>query len=166
MQLHELTTPRKNAKGRVGRGIAAGQGKTGGRGTKGQKARTGYKIPKRIPGMMSASDYRLPKRKGFQSHRPIVLTVTFTQLEHHFQSGELVTPDVLVKKRVIKGYGQGGVKVLATGKLTKSLKFEKMRFTKPAAEAIAKLGQTVPKNSWQNSIRNETGENRDEKEKQ
>lgn len=135
MQLHELTTPRKSEKSRVGRGIAAGQGKTAGRGTKGQKSRTGYKAPKRIPGMMSASDYRLPKRKGFKSHRDVVTSVTLSQLDHAFSDGETVTPDALVAKNVIKSYNRAGVKVLATGKLTKKLKFEEMLMSEKAAEA-------------------------------
>lgn len=136
MKLHELSTMRKKAQGRVGRGIAAGQGKTAGRGTKGQKARTGYKAPKRIPGMMSASDYRLPKRKGFTSHRPEVITVTFQMIDHAFVAGETVSPDTLVAKKVLKGYGKGGVKVVATGKLTKKLTFENVQMTK-AAQAQA-----------------------------
>lgn len=139
MQLHELSSPREKAKGRVGRGIAAGQGKTAGRGTKGQKARTGYKAPKRIPGMMSASDYRMPKRKGFHSHRPEVLTVTFKHLEAAFNAGETVTPDALIEKKIIKGYGKGGIKLVATGKLTKKLVIEGIVMSKTAAEHIEKL---------------------------
>lgn len=142
MKLHELSTPRKNAKGRVGRGIAAGQGKTAGRGTKGQKARTGYKAPKRIPGMMSASDYRLPKRKGFTSHRRAVMTVTLRQIEQAFNVGEIVNPDMLVKKNVIKHYGQGGVKILATGQLTKKLTFQNLAMTKTVRDRLNKATAT------------------------
>lgn len=145
MQIHELATAQTKAKSRVGRGIAAGQGKTAGRGTKGQKARTGYKAPKRLPGMMSASDYRLPKRKGFASHRPEVLTVTFQQIEHAFDNGETVNPDTLVAKNVIKGYGKGGVKLVATGKLTKKLAFESLKMTKAAAEQIQKPAKSEAK---------------------
>lgn len=139
MKLHELSTPREKAKGRVGRGIAAGQGKTAGRGTKGQKARTGYKAPKRIPGMMSASDYRLPKRKGFTSHRPEVLTITFKMIDAAYTAGETVSPDTLVEKKVIKGYGKGGVKIVATGKLTKKLTFDSVKMSKTAAELVEKV---------------------------
>lgn len=130
MQLHQLTTERKNAKGRVGRGIAAGQGKTAGRGTKGQKARTGYKAPKRIPGMMAASDYRMPKRKGFTSHRPAVATVTLRSIDHAYAAGETVSPDSLVAKGLIHGYTVAGVKVIATGKLSKKLIFDRVRLSK------------------------------------
>ncbi len=136
MLLHDLTTKRKSQKGRVGRGIAAGQGKTAGRGTKGQKSRTGYKAPKRIPGMMSATSYRLPKRKGFTSHRPTVLTVGLRQIDAAYLAGETVTPDTLVQKKVIKGYGRGGVKIVATGQLTKQLKFENVALSKVAAKLI------------------------------
>lgn len=145
MKMHELSTPRENSKSRVGRGIAAGQGKTAGRGTKGQKARTGYKAPKRLPGMMSASDYRMPKRKGFKSHRDEVLTITFQQIEHAYAAGETVSPDTLVTKNVIKGYGNGGVKLVATGTLTKKLSFENIKMSATAAEAIEKLGSAPKK---------------------
>lgn len=138
MQLHELSTERKKAQTRVGRGISAGRGKTAGRGTKGQKARAGYKAPKRIPGMMSASDYRLPKRKGFKSHRPEVLTVTFAMIDPAYKAGETVSPDTLVTKGILKGYGKGGVKVVATGALTKKLKFENVKLSAVAAEQIEK----------------------------
>jgi large subunit ribosomal protein L15 len=50
IQLHNLISNNKSANNRVGRGIAAGKGKTAGRGTKGQKSRTGYNIPRRFEG--------------------------------------------------------------------------------------------------------------------
>lgn len=140
MKLHELTTPRKNAKGQVGRGIAAGQGKTAGRGTKGQKSRTGYKAPKRIPGMMSASDYRMPKRKGFTSHRPKVVSVTIRQVDQAFSANEVVNPDALVKRNVIKSFGKAGVKILATGQLHKKLIFQNVLMSKSLKQA---LGQSI-----------------------
>lgn len=145
MQLHDLTTPREKAKGRVGRGIAAGQGKTAGRGTKGQKSRTGYKAPKRIPGMMSASDYRMPKAKGFNSHRPEVLIVTLTQIEAAYKAGETVSPDTLVAKNILKGYGKGGVKVVGTGTLTKKVNFENMKMTQTVSELVEKAGKVKAK---------------------
>ncbi len=142
MKLHELTNSNNaSAKGRVGRGIAAGQGKTAGRGTKGQKARTGYKAPKRIPGLMSASDYRLPKRKGFKSVRPEVITVTLRQIDHAFAAGETVSPDTLVEKKVISGYGEGGVKVVAKGELTKKVVFENVAMSKSVTEASTKTAK-------------------------
>lgn len=137
MNLHQLTRPRLRPKSRVGRGVAAGQGKTAGRGTKGQKSRTGYKAPKRIPGLMSASDYRWPKRKGFKSARPVVVTVTLKQLDHFFQAGETVSPDALVAKKLIKAYGRGGVKVIGAGKLKKKLIFKNIKLTKAVAETEA-----------------------------
>ena len=67
MKLHELTAAPARRARRVGRGIAAGQGKTAGRGTKGQRARTGFKLPRRFEGGQSSLIQRLPKRRGFRS---------------------------------------------------------------------------------------------------
>lgn len=142
MQLHELSTNRISAKGRVGRGIASGQGKTAGRGTKGQKSRTGFKIPKRIPGMMSASDYRLPKNKGFKSQRAAVALVTLRVLDQVYKDGETVSPDSLVAKKVINGYTHAGVKLVATGTLTKKLKFESIKMS-AKAEQLTKQTTSV-----------------------
>ncbi len=144
MKINELKTAGKlTSKSRVGRGIAAGQGKTAGRGTKGQKARTGYKAPKRIPGMMSASDYRIPKVKGFRSTRPQVITVTLRQIEQAYSAGETVSPDTLVAKKVIVGYSAAGVKIVATGKLTKKVIFEKVALSKTLSKDETKPDDTA-----------------------
>lgn len=145
MKLHELSTIRKHAKSRVGRGIAAGQGKTAGRGTKGQKSRTGYKAPKRIPGLMSASDYRLPKRRGFKSSRVRPVTLTLAKVDAAFVAGETVSPKTLAEKGVLKFIGKGGVKVLATGQLTKKLTFEGIALTSAAQKAVESLNKKTEK---------------------
>lgn len=67
MKLHEIQAPHRPARKRVGRGLSAGQGKTAGRGTKGQHARTGFNLPHRFEGGQSSLIQRLPKRKGFRS---------------------------------------------------------------------------------------------------
>lgn len=66
---HELTAPANKDRKRVGRGIAAGGGKTAGRGTKGQKARTGKKIPATFMGGQRSLVQAVPKLKGFKSLR-------------------------------------------------------------------------------------------------
>jgi len=58
-----------STKKRVGRGVGTGKGKTSGRGTKGQKSRTGYKIPRLFEGGQTSIIARLPKAKGFSSSR-------------------------------------------------------------------------------------------------
>ena len=69
MKLHDLKPApgSKKAKRRVGRGIAAGQGKTAGRGTKGQKARAGGKIPAWFEGGQTPLHQRIPKLRGFKN---------------------------------------------------------------------------------------------------
>ena len=67
MKYHELTTAKKKSGRRVGRGIAAGQGKTAGRGTKGQGARTGYSKKPGFEGGQNPLMQRLPKLRGFRS---------------------------------------------------------------------------------------------------
>ena len=75
MKYHELTTTKNKKINRVGRGIAAGQGKTAGRGTKGQGARTGSSKKPGFAGGSNPLMQKLPKLPGFKSHRPKVETV-------------------------------------------------------------------------------------------
>ena len=83
MRQHELTSnaPKPTSR-RVGRGISAGQGKTAGRGTKGQKSRTGANsnIPRTFEGGATPLIQRLPKKKGFTSHRVRLVTVNVARL--------------------------------------------------------------------------------------
>ena len=69
MKLHDLRPPEgaHTAKTRVGRGIAAGKGKTAGRGTKGQKSRAGSSIPAWFEGGQTPIHIRIPKLRGFRS---------------------------------------------------------------------------------------------------
>jgi large subunit ribosomal protein L15 len=73
MKLHDLQPApgSRRARKRVGRGIAAGQGKTAGRGTKGQKARAGGKIPAWFEGGQTPLHVRIPKLRGFRNPRKI-----------------------------------------------------------------------------------------------
>lgn len=80
MKYHELDTTPKKSRKRVGRGISAGQGKTAGRGTKGQSARTGKKIGATFMGGQGALVQRIPKAKGFKSLRVPAQVVYLDQL--------------------------------------------------------------------------------------
>ncbi|MGD8373878.1 MAG: 50S ribosomal protein L15 [Candidatus Woesebacteria bacterium] len=81
MKIHELNaTPNKDRK-RVGRGISAGQGKTAGRGTKGQLSRTGKKISPAFMGGQGPLSQRVPKLRGFKSLRAPAQVVYTDQLE-------------------------------------------------------------------------------------
>jgi large subunit ribosomal protein L15 len=104
MRQHEITQthPHKSAR-RVGRGIAAGQGKTAGRGTKGQKARTGANsnIPRTFEGGATGIIQRLPKLKGFTSHRLKPVTVSIKRLIDQFDVATPITLASLIEKKVI-----------------------------------------------------------------
>lgn len=101
MKLHDLTklTHRKR---RVGRGIAAGGGKTAGRGTKGQKARTGHKnAPVGFEGGQTRLYRRLPKTGGFRSRRTRSVTVTLTTISRVFADGARLDRAAFVRAGVV-----------------------------------------------------------------
>jgi large subunit ribosomal protein L15 len=75
MKFHELQASSNKQGRRVGRGIAAGQGKTAGRGTKGQRSRTGKGRRPGFEGGQNPLMQRLPKLRGFKSHRPVTENV-------------------------------------------------------------------------------------------
>lgn len=109
----------KNRK-RVGRGISSGQGKTAGRGYKGQKSRSGYNLPNRFEGGQTPLSMRLPKLPGFKSFSKKAITLTLTQISKLFKDGETVSLEALKAKKVIKS-GQA-VKIVNTGKLVSNIK--------------------------------------------
>ncbi|HET6622731.1 MAG TPA: 50S ribosomal protein L15 [Candidatus Saccharimonadales bacterium] len=80
MKYNELTSPSRQGRKRVGRGIAAGGGKTAGRGTKGQNARTGKKLNATFMGGQRALVQAIPKKKGFRSLRAPAQVVYLDQL--------------------------------------------------------------------------------------
>lgn len=112
MKFNDLDVTKHRSAKRVGRGIAAGQGKTAGRGTKGQKARTGSS---RKPGFEGGSNplmQRLPKLHGFKSHKPVIENVYTGQLAElkaktidNFAVAEagLVTNPYVKVKLIVKG---------------------------------------------------------------
>jgi large subunit ribosomal protein L15 len=113
MKLESVKT--KNKK-RVGRGLSSGQGKTAGRGTKGQKSRSGFNIPKRFEGGQTPLSMRLPKLPGFKSFKKKATIISLTQISANFKDGEVVSVEALETKALIKK-GQRA-KVLNNGKLT------------------------------------------------
>jgi large subunit ribosomal protein L15 len=115
MRLHDLTTTNRPSRRRVGRGIAAGQGKTAGRGTKGQKARSGANsnIPRTFEGGGSPLTLKLPKIGGFTSHRVKPLTLTLARLQPHFAPGSRITvADLIAKGLVSDREAKQGIKVV------------------------------------------------------
>ncbi|AUJ31328.1 50S ribosomal protein L15 [Liquorilactobacillus nagelii] len=138
MKLHELKASEGSRKlrNRVGRGTSSGNGKTAGRGQKGQKARS--KVRLGFEGGQMPLFRRMPKR-GFQNiNRKEYAIVNLETLEK-FDNGTEVTPTLLVEKKVIKDE-KDGIKVLGNGKLTKKLTVKANKFSTAAKEAIETAG--------------------------
>lgn len=138
MKYHELEVTSKVSRKRVGRGIAAGGGKTAGRGTKGQKARTGKKIKIGFEGGQTKLAMRLPKARGFTHlRRTNYVEISLDQLER--LTGSKVTNAALKKAKLTKTE-LCSVKVLGNGKLSKKLNVELQAATVSAIAAIEKAG--------------------------
>ena len=124
---------------RVGRGPGSGLGKTAGRGEKGQKSRSGYARKLGFEGGQMPLHRRVPKR-GFTNDR---FRREFTEVNvgrlEVFDPGTIVTPEVLVRRGMIKKL-RDGVKILAKGSLTKALTVRAHRFSARAQELIAGAG--------------------------
>ena len=122
---------------RRGRGHGSGNGKTAGKGHKGQKARSGSPRPGFEGGQMPLYR-RLPKR-GFQciNHKDIV-AINVSVLDR-FEDGAEVTVDTLIEAGIVKN-SRDGVKILGNGELTKKLNVKANAFSKSAVEKIEAAG--------------------------
>lgn len=120
MQVHQLSLAKRKKRKLIGRG--GKRGTTAGRGTKGQKARSGASVDPLFEGGRSTFLERLKKVRGFKSiHRKKCL-VTLAELEQAYANGETVTVATLVEKRVApKTALERGVKIVANGTLKKKL---------------------------------------------
>ncbi|MCW5719172.1 MAG: 50S ribosomal protein L15 [Bauldia sp.] len=147
MKLNELSDApgaTKNRK-RVGRGIGSGSGKTGGRGGKGQTARSGVAINGFEGGQMPIHR-RLPKRGFNNIFRKSFVEVSLDKVQAAIDAGKLdatkpVTGEMLVAAGVIRRV-RDGVRVLG-GTVTSAVTFEVAGASKPAAEAIEKAGGSL-----------------------
>jgi large subunit ribosomal protein L15 len=148
MKLNEIRDNEGSTKNRmrVGRGIGSGKGKTGGRGVKGQKSRTGVAI-KGFEGGQMPLHRRLPKR-GFNKPNAIDLNeVNLGRIQQAVEAGKLdqsapVTNEALVAAGVISK-ARDGVKILGVGELKAKLSFQVNGASKSAVEAIEKAGGSV-----------------------
>lgn len=130
-------------KTRVGRGIAAGKGKTAGRGTKGQGAREGAPKGKYFEGGQLPLVRRLPFKRGFSNlFRINYQPVNVAQLEAAFAKGTVVTPAELVAAGLLREEAQPVV-VLGEGDLKKKLTVKAHRFSGSAREKIEAAGGAV-----------------------
>lgn len=127
---------------RLGRGPGSGQGKTAGKGHKGQKARKGGGIAPGFEGGQTPLYRRLPKR-GF-SNKSFKITYNLVKLEqlNQFDDGTVVTQEVLQKAGLLKS-SRLPTKLLANGELTKKVSVELKKITGTARAAVEKVGGTV-----------------------
>ncbi|WP_028580606.1 50S ribosomal protein L15 [Desulfogranum japonicum] len=130
---------RKNKK-RVGRGHGSGLGKTSGRGHKGARSRSGYSMAPGFEGGQMPLHRRLPKRGFTNVFKTVFDIISLSQLDT-FESGAVVDKAALLEAGLVKG--DKPVKVLANGRITKSITVDVDKVSKGAAELIAAAGGTV-----------------------
>ncbi len=144
MKLHDLRPKpgAKHKKKRVGRGIAAGGGKTAGRGTKGQKARSGGGVPPWHEGGSLPLVRRMPVKRGFKPPFPKVYHEVNVEKLNVFPEGAEVTPEALVKAGILRKI-KYPVVILGRGELKVALKVRAHRVSKGARAKIEAAGGTV-----------------------
>ena len=142
MKYNDLVVSKNQDRKRVGRGISAGQGKTAGRGTKGQKSRTGHhKLPATFMGGQRAMMQAVPKMKGFKSihaKAQVVYTDALNDL-----SGK-VDNFVLADANLIEN-PYASVKVILRDEITAKIELETQFASKTAVEAVKKAGGSFKK---------------------
>ena len=126
---------------RVGRGHGSGNGKTSGRGHKGQKARSGGGVRPGFEGGQMPLYRRLPKRGFTNRNTKEIVAINLSALER-FEDGQTVDVDAIVQAGVVKN-PRDGVKVLGNGELTKKLNVKADAFSASAKEKIEALGGTA-----------------------
>ena len=142
MKYNDLIVNKNTRPSRKGRGISAGQGKTAGRGTKGQKSRTGHrKMPAGFMGGQRAIMQAVPKLKGFKSIHPkaeVVYTDRLNELKGKVDNYALAEAS-LISSPFVK------VKVISRGEITNKIELETQFASKTAVEAIEKAGGSFKK---------------------
>jgi large subunit ribosomal protein L15 len=158
MSLHEINEGvHKNKKpNRKGRGIGHGQGKTAGRGHKGQRARAGFKQLPIFQGGGSPLVRRIPKRGFTNSYALTVAEINVGDLEELFEAGASITPDSLQEAGILKRRFDL-LKVLGDGELTKKLSVSAHRFSASARDKIEKAGGSVTVVPGRKSVAEKTG---------
>jgi large subunit ribosomal protein L15 len=142
MELHNLSPKAGSTKDRkrVGRGPGSGNGKTAGRGHKGQLSRSGHAHKRNFEGGQMPLVRRMPKRGFTNIFRKEFVIVNVGQLER-FPAGSQITPEVLLAEGVISRL-RDGVKVLGDGSLSRKLMVRAHKFSKKAQELIQAAGGT------------------------
>lgn len=143
MKLHELqsTEGSRFVRYRKGRGIGSGNGKTAGKGHKGQNARSGGGVALGFEGGQLPLWRAIPKR-GFKNVNHVNYATINVSVLEKFADGTVVTPALLIEEGFVrKEYD--GLKVLGGGKLTKKLTVQAKAFSKTAEAAIVDVGGKI-----------------------
>ena len=148
MKLHELhdNEGANRKKKRIGRGPGSGKGKTGGRGIKGQKSRSGVAIKGYEGGQMPLYQ-RLPKRGFNNPNRKSYAIVNLNLIEKFIDAGKLdakaeITEDTLVASGLVRRK-RDGVRILAKGELKSKIMLNVTGASKAAIDAVAKAGGSL-----------------------
>ncbi|KZZ85516.1 MULTISPECIES: 50S ribosomal protein L15 [Bacillaceae] len=143
MKLHELKPAEgsRRERNRLGRGIGSGNGKTAGKGHKGQNARSGGGVRPGFEGGQTPLFRRLPKRGFTNINRKEYAVVNLERL-NRFEEGTEVTPELLLETGVLSST-KAGVKILGEGKIEKKLTVKANKFSSSAKEAIEAAGGTA-----------------------
>ncbi|MGN0682464.1 MAG: 50S ribosomal protein L15 [Oscillospiraceae bacterium] len=141
MKLHELQPAQGSVKDvkRIGRGHGSGNGKTAGKGHKGQKARSGGSIRPGFEGGQMPLQRRMPKRGFNNIFAKEYAEINVSVLEARFEDGAVVDAQALLASGAIKD-AKDGIKVLGNGDITKKLTVKAAKFTAAAQEKIEKAG--------------------------
>ncbi|GKU84965.1 MULTISPECIES: 50S ribosomal protein L15 [Niallia] len=140
MKLHELKPAEgsRQERKRKGRGIGSGNGKTAGKGHKGQNARSGGGVRPGFEGGQTPLFRRLPKR-GFTNINRKEYAVVNLDVLNRFEDGAEVTPELLIETGIVSNE-KAGIKILARGKVEKKLTVKAHKFSSAAKEAIEAAG--------------------------
>jgi large subunit ribosomal protein L15 len=144
MKLYELKPApgSKKSRKRVGRGKSSGHGKTSTRGHKGQWARSGGGVRPGFEGGQMPLTRRIPKR-GFKNINKKVYTEVNVEKLERFDNDTVITPELLLKERVISKIEKDGVKILGRGELTKRLIVRVQKVSEGARKKIEAAGGKV-----------------------
>ena len=144
MRIHELRPPAGSTRTstRIGRGHGSGKVKTGGKGTKGQNARTGGGVPPYFEGGQLPLIRKLPYRRGFRNPFRVEFRVVNVRDLAQFPTGSTVGPEEFEIAGVLRGKG-GPVKILGQGDFDIKLTVRAHKFSASAREKIESAGGTA-----------------------
>lgn len=141
MKIHELSLRANKSKKRLGRGIGSGQGKTAGRGTKGQKARSGGGVPVGFEGGQTKLAQRLPKARGFKAFKPTLYQIV------NIKDLALVKSSVIDRAKLLEANlvhkSNLPVKLLANGEIDRKVTIKVQAASKNAVSKVEKAGGKV-----------------------